>query len=261
MSSTSCAKVRSTNGKERKERRNLRLRAPLSDLSLAAPEFEFDYYDYNVTNAGAAPGSYLGMDPAYLVWIPPLEEGDIIKEMDEKCAYDDILQKNNVDPGSNTESPEEYHDQSCMSRHHIKTEENTPNGSPRIDRRIAMKTNIVHPLNFSISDLPQAKKEVFFETNKVSSSKNEKCVSIPMKEFLNNNKKHQGKPIRYSHEPEEKETFCEKSPIGHKETCSDIDDIQFADDDSDESVELKFINEKKECKYDNNRDASKVMRV
>lgn len=33
---------------------------------------EIDYYDYNVANAGAAPGSYLGMDPAFLLWIPPL---------------------------------------------------------------------------------------------------------------------------------------------------------------------------------------------
>lgn len=30
-----------------------------------------DYYDYNVGNASAVPGSYLGMDPQYLVWIPP----------------------------------------------------------------------------------------------------------------------------------------------------------------------------------------------
>lgn len=36
---------------------------------------ELDYYDYNVINAGAAPGSYLGMDPAFLVWIPPLDDG------------------------------------------------------------------------------------------------------------------------------------------------------------------------------------------
>lgn len=33
--------------------------------------------------AGSVPGSYLGMDPAFLVWIPPIEDGDIIKEIDE----------------------------------------------------------------------------------------------------------------------------------------------------------------------------------
>ncbi|XP_046383837.1 uncharacterized protein LOC124154265 [Ischnura elegans] len=48
-----------------------------SEASLAGGaselDLEFDYYDYNVQNAGAAPGSYLGMDPAFLVYIPPFE--------------------------------------------------------------------------------------------------------------------------------------------------------------------------------------------
>lgn len=63
-------------------------------------DLEMDYYDYNVGNAGAVPGSYLGMDPAYLVWIPPLDEcGEILP--------DDIPKPEQyVDPGSNTESPE-----------------------------------------------------------------------------------------------------------------------------------------------------------
>lgn len=68
---------RSTNIKESKEKRNREklLAGPGSEFSLANPEdFELDYYDYNVTNAGAAPGSYLGMDPAYLVWIPPIDD-------------------------------------------------------------------------------------------------------------------------------------------------------------------------------------------
>lgn len=42
-------------------------------------------FDLHVV-AGSVPGSYLGMDPAFLVWIPPLEEGDILKEMDETDA-------------------------------------------------------------------------------------------------------------------------------------------------------------------------------
>lgn len=45
---------------------------PGSQYSISTQEeMEMDYYDYNVGNASAAPGSYLGMDPAYLVWIPP----------------------------------------------------------------------------------------------------------------------------------------------------------------------------------------------
>ncbi|KAK7789234.1 hypothetical protein R5R35_008009 [Gryllus longicercus] len=66
------------NPKEHKEQRNLqRLLAGGSEFSLAGPDhdLELDYYDYNVSNAGAVPGSYLGMDPAYLVWIPPFAPG------------------------------------------------------------------------------------------------------------------------------------------------------------------------------------------
>lgn len=36
-----------------------------------------------LSSTGSVPGSYLGMDPAFLVWIPPLEEGDILKEIDD----------------------------------------------------------------------------------------------------------------------------------------------------------------------------------
>lgn len=66
----STATIRTTNVKESKEKKNREklLAGPGSEFSLANPEdFELDYYDYNVMNAGAAPGSYLGMDPAYLV--------------------------------------------------------------------------------------------------------------------------------------------------------------------------------------------------
>lgn len=69
-SMASTATIRTTNVKESKEKKNREklLAGPGSEFSLANPEdFELDYYDYNVMNAGAAPGSYLGMDPAYLV--------------------------------------------------------------------------------------------------------------------------------------------------------------------------------------------------
>lgn len=75
-----------------------------SDFSLTGQDvdLEMDYYDYNVVNAAAAPGSYLGMDPAFLVWIPPLDEsGEILQDLDREVA------KQHIDPGSNTESPEE----------------------------------------------------------------------------------------------------------------------------------------------------------
>ncbi|EDV97370.1 GH14733 [Drosophila grimshawi] len=74
----STATIRTTsNPKESKEKQNRRklLARPGSEFSLGnQEELELDYYDYNVINAGAAPGSYLGMDPAYCIWIPPFEE-------------------------------------------------------------------------------------------------------------------------------------------------------------------------------------------
>ncbi|KAH8303561.1 hypothetical protein KR018_003270 [Drosophila ironensis] len=74
----STATIRTTsNPKESKEKQNRKklLARPGSEFSLGnQEELEMDYYDYNVINAGSAPGSYLGMDPAYLVWIPPFEE-------------------------------------------------------------------------------------------------------------------------------------------------------------------------------------------
>lgn len=64
-SRVSTATIRNTNVKETKEKKNRErlLAGPVgSDISLAAQdvELEMDYYDYNVINAGAAPGSYLG---------------------------------------------------------------------------------------------------------------------------------------------------------------------------------------------------------
>ncbi|XP_059614822.1 uncharacterized protein LOC132260580 [Phlebotomus argentipes] len=119
LSLTSTATIRTTSQKESKDKRNRQklLAGPGSEFSLANPEdLELDYYDYNVINAGAAPGSYLGMDPAYLVWIPPLDQGNIIRELAEKedaadresPQYEEILPRHeNIDPGSNTETPDE----------------------------------------------------------------------------------------------------------------------------------------------------------
>ncbi|KAL9912074.1 thrombospondin-1 like protein golden goal isoform 2-T9 [Glossina fuscipes fuscipes] len=74
----STATIRSTtNPKANKDKQNRKklLTRPGSEFSLGNPEdFELDYYDYNVTNAGSVPGSYLGMDPAYLIWVPPFDE-------------------------------------------------------------------------------------------------------------------------------------------------------------------------------------------
>lgn len=96
--------------KENKEKRNREklMTHPGSQYSISTnEEMEMDYYDYNVVNASAAPGSYLGMDPAYLVWIPPIDEtGNIISdaENDGEIVFPE---HSDIDPGSNQESPDE----------------------------------------------------------------------------------------------------------------------------------------------------------
>lgn len=96
VSSTAAAAIRNIKDSKEKQNREKLLAGPGSEFSLAnAEDFELDYYDYNVINAGAAPGSYLGMDPAYLVWIPPIDDGNIIEEMEDETEphYEEILPK------------------------------------------------------------------------------------------------------------------------------------------------------------------------
>lgn len=121
------AKIRTTNEKESKEKRNREtlLNRPGSDFSLTNPEdMEMDYYDYNVTNASAAPGSYFSI--SHLMWIPSLlredfedEENRIEENVDEdeeneegeKMARAEATQLNmigdeGIDPGSNPLTPD-----------------------------------------------------------------------------------------------------------------------------------------------------------
>nr|XP_018908175.1 PREDICTED: uncharacterized protein LOC109037809 [Bemisia tabaci] len=66
--------------KARKDRKNWErmMGGAGSELSLTGcdTDLEMDYYDYNVQNASTVPGSYLGMDPAFCVWIPPFAPGN-----------------------------------------------------------------------------------------------------------------------------------------------------------------------------------------
>ena len=37
-----------------------------------AADLEFDYYDYDMTNASAMPGSLFGLDPTLMPWLPSI---------------------------------------------------------------------------------------------------------------------------------------------------------------------------------------------
>lgn len=243
----STATIRSTNPKESKEKRNRErlLAGPGSEFSLAGPEadLELDYYDYNVVNAGAVPGSYLGMDPQYLVWIPPLDEsGEILQNLEKvPFEYEDIRPKQFIDPGSNQESPEEEILIPKPRRRSI-SEGNSKRST------LVLSTKI-HPLILDVTDGNDMKigKELSPLLKRVDPLK----CAIPLHEFpkrlgLNS-------PAKV-HRPSGKETRVEKSPS--VKSYDDIDDIKFADDECDD-VALDIGNgESRQCSKKSYQDSN-----
>ncbi|CAD0201626.1 unnamed protein product [Chrysodeixis includens] len=242
LSGVSAARIRD-NPKHTKESCNRRLLK--SDLSLTShPEMEIDYYDYEVNNAGSVPGSYLGMDPAFLVWIPPLEEGDILKELDENNApiYEEVLPKGlRPDPGSNTESPEDRPVPSGLKRN-PDNRTNRSNESIKSIRKVIEKGNIIHPLNFSISDLQNSPK--LSKRNK--KKKAESPVTIQMKDLTLTRSpvKVHRKEVRSEYDTSTLKRVNEsKEKDADTLKRSDFADIRFADENSDSSNEIKFADD------------------
>ncbi|XP_049872910.1 uncharacterized protein LOC126371640 [Pectinophora gossypiella] len=238
LSGVEAARIRD-NPKHTKENCNRRLLR--SDLSLTShPEMEIDYYDYEVNNAGSVPGSYLGMDPAFLVWIPPLEEGDILKEIDKAPIYEEILPKElRPDPGSNTESPEDRPTSSTLKRNSDNRSIKS-NDSVKSTRKVVDRTNIIHPLNFSISDLQNSPK-----LNK-RKKKKEGSVVIPMRDLTSSPiKVHRRERNDYDNNATLKrvnDTARETNTDTLRRTI-DMSDIKFADENSDSSNEIKFADD------------------
>lgn len=147
----------SINIKESKEKRNRQrlLAGPGSEFSLANPEdMEMDYYDYNVINAANVPGSYLGMDPAYLVWIPPLSDGN--EECDSN-EYDDS--ENDSD---NTDEEPHYDEISPTYEHPTST--STGGG----DGRGSSETDYSEPYYRNSSTIiPSKENDVHRERNRI----------------------------------------------------------------------------------------------
>ncbi|CAB0032163.1 unnamed protein product [Trichogramma brassicae] len=137
-SSSSNSTLRRFTGKESKERRNRErlLAGPGSEFSLANQDtdLELDYYDYNVVNAGAAPGSYLGMDPAFLVWIPPIDDEDAVPraeiDEEEEPHYEEIAELRPLDTEGAALTPAEYRKVRSRYRH----DESSENDSEDIIR-------------------------------------------------------------------------------------------------------------------------------
>lgn len=173
-----------------------------------------DYYDYNVVNAGAAPGSYLGMDPAFLVWIPPLDEsGEILPDVEKDYhEMEDILPKRHLDPGSNTESPEE--------------EMLLPKRQRKLTTATVPGVKLVHRTAIDNKTDSESSKTDSEITPLISDDRKKRSVTIQLHEFPKGSIARQK-----SGEENEKETKVEKSPVIDS---NKMDDIKYADDDEDD---------------------------
>uniref|UniRef100_A0AAG5D068 CUB domain-containing protein n=1 Tax=Anopheles atroparvus TaxID=41427 RepID=A0AAG5D068_ANOAO len=232
---TGSSSMRGTrNAKESKEKRNLQKLLAGSDFSLGAPseqDMELDYYDYNVINAGAAPGSYLGMDPAFLVWIPPLDGEEDVDASDDDRELTELT--NRSDPMGEGES---------------RSASVTP--SAELIRQLAeQKRNDYIIVSHSIS-----KSDVCSESDgdtKLSTERRRRKLH----ELILVRRKGgsgadggsdagSGSSVRKSSSDEsteerEKETSFTKSPVDNKQISDfyEMADIAFADDEADEEEE------------------------
>lgn len=156
------------------------------------------------------------MDPAFLVWIPPLDEtGEILPESNEELhEMENIRPKGYIDPGSNKESPEEEVLIPKMKMRSVS--ESTLKGSPIL----RAKNRKVQPLVFDDIDNR-------YRSEVVPLVHNTKNISIQLQEFP----KKLLTASKYSLADMEKETKVEKSPS----LCGDyLAGIKFADDEEED---------------------------
>lgn len=267
---------RSVNIKESKEKKNREklLAGPGSEFSLAPLEdMEMDYYDYNVDFAGAAPGSYLGMDPAYLVWIPPIDDGTEHTEDEHSDANCNNNSNSNSNESSDaTHSEEEPHyDEISPTYEHIgnrKYDEApelpppnkisiSPESNNYIEEKSRNSNKVLIANAFSAIDDVDSPKGIRRKmAGNVYARKMPVVDAIPMTEFKSKkshgNVRHTESPAKvhrtqsYQNQEQrcsyasddkdmgtEKETAVVKSPSDNFKDYYELDDIQFADDDSD----------------------------
>lgn len=248
---------RSTNIKESKEKRNREklLAGPGSDFSLANPDMEMDYYDYNVGNAAAAPGSYLGMDPAYLVYIPPLESDDD----DNEHEYNDSDASDETEPHyeeissvcqtqKNGEidiiSEQNNRNRQFVAKHFNSTEDDSDSHSKDGDQS-STSSLIIGNLVKKTTPNDSIQMTEIKSSNKV------------LRHPATSNKLDQVARCSYASDDKdvgtEKETTVVKSPSDNFKEYYELDDIQFADDDEDDEEIIQVFNGKQ-----NNFDAIKT---
>lgn len=231
---------------------------------------ELDYYDYNVINAGAAPGSYLGMDPAYLVWIPPIDDDGVIVETDF-CDGDDT--SDDAEPQYDEISPdyrsacssctidtpiEETAQLPSLSKHTIQSNESLRNFHNAELNKIIAATSFNDENIDKIIIKRNGRRSSSSSGSRLNSGNKSPIDMIPLKELqtkphrftMSPAKVH--RPVRSRHNGDkdndtEKETAVVKSPSDKISNYYQLDDIQFADeddiedDDNDEDVSNQTV--------------------
>uniref|UniRef100_A0A182NRR1 CUB domain-containing protein n=1 Tax=Anopheles dirus TaxID=7168 RepID=A0A182NRR1_9DIPT len=243
------ASIRARNAKESKEKRNLQKLLAGSDYSLGAPseqDMELDYYDYNVINAGAAPGSYLGMDPAFLVWIPPLDDGS---DEDRKNRRDGAVSDGDDDELS------ELANRGAREDRTVGTESRSASITPseELIRQLAeQKRNdyVIVSNSISKSDICSESDGASTDGKTIPSERRRRKLHdlILVRRNAGSGggagEPGSGSSVRKSSSDEsteerEKETSFTKSPVDNKQISDfyEMADIAFADDEADEEEE------------------------
>ncbi|XP_063242535.1 uncharacterized protein LOC134542316 [Bacillus rossius redtenbacheri] len=207
-----------SNPKECKDKRNLEKLLAGSEFSLAGhdTDFELDYYDYNVSNAGDVPGSYLGMDPAYLVWIPPFAPGfwderdDVVPPSADRDHQLSQLELRELPAAGEKYSLGLVHDVAAEQRerggHDLEMEQLLPPGGA-----------LVNP------------DDCGGNSGTIKRNRSGARVDVVLDSPAR---------VHYRFQPGEKETQVEKSPSGLADyygIIGDDGDIKFADDEDDDS--------------------------
>lgn len=194
------------------------------------------------------------MDPAYLVWIPPLDGGDILQEIedaderyeDDEPQYEEILPNYsniNVDPGSNVETASEDeapHLPPLNTGTAVKQQNSEQTKNQR--NTVISKVIAANLLSSDISlDITSSNGDS--STSRVSTESDliplhdlsGGSTSTLCNKFESPARVHRRIPQKAPSE-EEKETAVVKSPEATRGSLDDLDDIQFADDEEDDDV-------------------------
>lgn len=168
------------------------------------------------------------MDPAFLVWIPPIDEGNIINEMDgSEPHYEEILPRSNGDPGSNMETPDD---------------EEMPKVPPKPPRRSISNT---YQTNQEIKALLSKSPKHENDGKKISPSENIQMSDLTPKRLL-----------KETTIDAEKETTISLMKANTDNRIADyygLSDIQFADDGDEMDDEVRYIDENKRTETGRNR--------